>query len=145
MDKKIFILLIVLNSCLLAAGIVMIFTNCSIYGNWWPLLSILVFLVGLVPPILCNAYQFGFDKTDSILFDNTSDAELGGILSWLLTGCFITIGYSIPVELFRTNLLPWIPMWLTVGGGSIILIAIALFRQLLVSNHGYNNSLNLFP
>ena len=81
MDKKIFILLIVLNSCLLAAGIVMIFTNCSIYGNWWPLLSILVFLVGLVPPILCNAYQFGFDKTDSILFDNTSDAELGGILN----------------------------------------------------------------
>lgn len=144
MDKKIYILLIVLNSCLLAAGVVMIFTNCSIYGNWWPLLSILVFLTGLVPPILCNAYQFGFSRMDSVLFDNTSEAELGGILSWLLTGCFVTIGYAIPVELFRTSLLPWIPMWLTIGGGSIILIAIALFRQ-LIANKWNNNGFDFFP
>lgn len=65
------------------------------------------------------------------LFDTQDSAQMGGILSWLLFGVCLTIGYGIPIELWRVKTLSLVPMFLTLGGGTVILIAILIFVKVI--------------
>lgn len=125
------IIFIILNSILLACGILMIFINCIIYQNWWPVFSIVVFCGGLCFPILCNACSLSASESDMFLFDTQDSAQMGGILSWLLFGICITIGYGIPIELWRVHTMSLTPMFLTIGGGTVILAAILIFVKVI--------------
>jgi hypothetical protein len=129
---KYFILVISGNAILLAIGILMIFIPSIIFNNYWSLLSILLFLVSFIFPILCNAFRFdSAQSSDSYLFSDGHEAELGGMISWFVMGIFITMGYSIPFELWRTKLMNPIGMGMTMGGGTIILASILLFSQVV--------------
>jgi len=122
---------IVANAILMACGILMIIIPSVIYDNYWALLTILVFTVSLVFPISCNACVVGGDTTTDPFMDSSSDVELGPMLSWLLLGIFVTIGYSIPFELWRGGKMNPVGMGLTMGGGTVILVAVLIFSQII--------------
>ena len=107
----------------------MIIIPCAIIGNWWPLLSILFFVISLVFPILTGACQFG--AREDFLYDNDS-GELGGSLAWLITGIVITVGFSIPFELYRLGSMALLEFLLTLGGGLTILTSILCFKIFLI-------------
>jgi hypothetical protein len=121
------IIIITFNAIFLACGILMIFIPSVIFNNYWALLSILVFSTSLLFPVLCGALKFKRENLDSYLFDEPSDQDLGAMLAWFLWGVFISIGYAIPFELWRTNLMNAIGMGTTMGGGTVILISILVF------------------
>ncbi len=60
------------------------------------------------------------------------------MVAWLTVGIMISIGYSIPFELFRLSSMPLVEMLLTMGGGTIILTSILLF-QFVVVKRGSNS------
>lgn len=126
------------NAVLLAGGILMIFIPCIVFDNYWALLSVLTFLLSLTFPVLCNAYQIGGSSNyaDAYLFADSSSAELGGMLSWLLLGVFVTVGYGIPFELWRSKLMNLAGMILTMSGGTIILASIFLFFSIFHTQRG---------
>lgn len=111
----------------------MIFIPCIIFNNYWALLSVMLFLMSLTFPVLCNAHHVGEDSYE--LFSDNTSAEIGGMLSWMLLGIFITVGYGIPFELWRSGLMNVIGMSLTMVGGTIILAAIFVFFKLIGVNH----------
>ncbi len=63
------------------------------------------------------------------------------MIAWLTVGIMITVGYSIPFELFRQASMPLVEMLLTMGGGTIILASILLFQFVVIrkgsSDDGY--------
>jgi hypothetical protein len=137
------VLLITLNSIGLAGGILMIFIPAIIVHNYWPFLSIFIFAVSLIFPALCNAMNITSESSasDAWLFDSGNDAELGGTLSWLATGVCLVIGYGIPFELWRTNSMNTMQMWMTFGGGSVIMASISLFAILILQIGKQDNAL----
>jgi len=127
MNKQ--ILYITANAMLMASGILMIIIPSVIYDNYYALLSILVFSVSLIFPIMCNACSIGSGTHDSV-FDGDAE-ETGRMLSWLLLGIFVTVGYSIPFELWRSHKMSAVGMGLTMGGGTVILTAVLIFSQVV--------------
>lgn len=126
------VLLITMVSVLLASGILMIIVPSIIVNNYWSLLSIFIFATSLIFPFLCNACAISSNTIESFLFDDGGQAELGGMLSWLLTGALITIGYAIPFELWRVNRMQLVEFILTACGGTVILVAILTFQFVLM-------------
>jgi len=127
------ILIIVSISVFLSLGILMIIIPCILAVNWWPLLSIFVFFFSFGFPILTNSCAFA-DSGD-FLYDNMDSRDLAALVSWFATGIMITIGYAIPVELFRVSDMILVEMLLTIGGGTIILSSIILFQIFIISKH----------
>lgn len=126
MNKQ--ILYIVANAMLMASGILMIIIPSVIFNNYYALLSILVFSISLIFPISAKACTFG--NVESHWMDDSS-GETGPMLSWFLLGVFVTIGYSIPFELWRAAKMNAVGMGLTMGGGTVILAAVLIFSQIL--------------
>lgn len=118
------ILIITAISIVLSCGILMIIIPCAIIGNWWPLLSIFFFVVSLIFPILCGQKnEYSYDDHNS---------ELGGMLAWIMAGIVLTVGFSIPFELFRLNNMKLVEFLLTLGGGLVILTAVVCFKVFLI-------------
>lgn len=115
------------NALVLASGILMIVIPAVIFNNYWPLLSILVFCISLVFPFLCGAFEIGASNSWG---GDEGTQELGPMLSWVILGVFVTIGYAVPFELWRSDSVNAIGMGLTMGGGTVIMVAILVFTQL---------------
>lgn len=126
------ILIIVGISVLLSGGILMIIIPCILVSNWYPLLSIFVFATSFIFPIMTNTCTTSSSDDSGYLYDDPSQHELGAMVAWLTVGILITIGYSIPFELFRVSSMPLVEMLLTMGGGTIILASILLFQFVVV-------------
>ncbi len=97
-------------------------------------MSIFVFATSFIFPILCNACAVSSDS--SFLFDSGDAHELGSSLAWLMTGILVTIGYSIPFEMFRVTLMPLVEFLLTCGGGTVILVSIIVFQFVVIRTNG---------
>ncbi len=121
------ILLIVLNSALLAAGVLLIIFSCALYHNWWPLMMIFVFVASTVFPLMCN----GCKMEDANEFPDPTRDEIGPMLGWFMVGLFLVMGYSIPIELMRKGLFHLTGFWMSMSGGTVILMAIVLFIKIL--------------
>lgn len=124
---KLNVVLVAVNAVILAAGILLIVIPSIIFNNYWPFMSVLVFALSLVFPFLCNGFDF---ENDSWSTPN----ETAGTLGWLFFGIMVTIGYSIPFELWRASSMSPIAMGLAMGGGTVILGAVFFFGFLLRRN-----------
>jgi hypothetical protein len=123
---------IVLDSALLATGILLVLVACIQYANWWPLLTIFVHFFAIVCPIVCGGCSgIGLSEDDQWLTDNGSGARSLALISWLLVGFFVVIGYAIPAILLRGEYLPEVGLLFTFAGGTIILISILLFTRVV--------------
>ena len=71
------------------------------------------------------------DDYESLFDDDDAGLITPGSLSWLCLGFFIVIGYAIPIELFRGNLLTEQGVYLTLSGGTVILGAVLIFVRLI--------------
>lgn len=121
------ILLIVLNSALLAAGVLLIVFSGALYHNWWPLMMIFVFLISAAFPLMCSGCKV---ETVNDFMDSSRD-EIGPMLGWFMVGLFLVIGYSIPIELVRKGLFHETGFWMSMSGGTVILMAMVLFIKIL--------------
>jgi hypothetical protein len=128
-----FLLFIILDATLFAAGILAIIIPCIVANNFYALLSILVFSFSLLFPFLCNAFSFeSMAQSDAWLFEDNEQAEFGKSLAWLFMGTLISIGFSIPFLLWRSHQMVVWNMATTMGGGTLILLAIALFAHFII-------------
>ena len=114
------------NSILLAAGILLIIFSCIIYDNWWPLMMIFIFVASIIFPSICGSCEISQQED----FMGDSD-EIGPMLSWVFVGMFIVFGYTIPIELLRRNIIEIGGVYMSVSGGTIILMAIMLFVRIV--------------
>lgn len=121
------ILLIVLNSALLATGVLLIVFSCALYHNWWPLFMVFVFIASCIFPLMCNACKM----EDPNEFMDSNRDEIGPMLGWFMVGLFLVLGYSIPIELVRKGLFHLTGFWMATGGGTVMLMAIVLFIKIL--------------
>lgn len=115
--------LIVLNSALLATGVLLIIFSCVLFHNWWPICMIFLFLLSSFFPLLFGGCQL--EEND---YDHD---EIGPMLGWFMVGLFLVLGFSIPMELVRKGLFEWSGFGMTTSGGVIILTAIVLFIKIL--------------
>ena len=129
------LLIIITNSILLGLGILGIIIPNIINSNWYSLFTILVFSISIVFPLMCNALNVsgGYSQSDILFMDDGDGSgenmEKSKALSWTLAGIMITVGYSIPFLLWRNKHMPILNMSLTMAGGTVILIAIAIFAK----------------
>jgi len=129
--------IIICNSIFLGSGILGIIIPNIINSNWYSLFTITMFAFSIIFPLMCNALNVSGNYSQSdILFmdddDNNDGADKGKTLSWCLTGITVTVGYAIPFLLWRNKEMPILNMALAMGGGSIILVAIAIFVKFVL-------------
>jgi hypothetical protein len=105
------LIIIIANSILLAAGLLLLLFACILYSTGWPTLIALVFGLGLAIPIL-----FGLMEP----------------LCWVFVGIFLVIGYTIPIELFRKHVFSEGGLAMTMSGGSTIIVAGVVFLHTFV-------------
>lgn len=121
------IALLAANSAFLASGILLIIFSCIIYGTWWPLMMIFVFAASIIFPTICGACKI----EDSNDFMDPDRDEIGPMLAWFMVGLFLVIGYAIPIELLRKQAFELGGVYMSTGGGTIILFAIILFVKIV--------------
>jgi len=133
MNKKT-LALILSNALLLSTGIILILVSCIQYDNWWPFLTIFVNMFAIFFPTFCGGCALGdSDEYGSMWNEGDNDASVTpASISWLFLGFFIIVGYAIPIELFRGNLITEQGVYLTVSGGTTILAAILIFVRLIL-------------
>lgn len=119
--------LIISNSALLATGILLIIFSCVIYETWWPLMMIFVFSASIIFPSMCDSCRIESSQD----FADPDRDEIGPMLSWVFVGIFLVVGYAIPIELLRRNAFSLGGVYMSVGGGTIIIMAIILFVKIV--------------
>eukprot|EP00834_Sanchytrium_tribonematis_P003168 NODE_114_length_18474_cov_1.567510.p13 type:complete len:122 gc:universal NODE_114_length_18474_cov_1.567510:10808-11173(+) len=104
----------------LATGTLLVILSCAVYDNWFPLLSVLFFL--LAP--LCKC----FDRD-----------ELGGAnqIIQFFTACFICSGIFLPLVLFNNAVLTIGATAMVIVGGIIVYSSILLYNYLYSGDSMY--------
>lgn len=120
------IMILVFNSSLLAAGIILILIPCIQYGNWWPLLTIFVHFFAVIFPVMCGGCSFGSDN-----WSYSGGDETLAMVSWLLVGIFVVLGYAMPAILLRGGMIPKTGLILSFAGGTTILLSILFFVRVV--------------
>ncbi|MDB9801212.1 Vps55 family protein [Flavobacteriaceae bacterium] len=124
MNTKQFYILIA-NALLASIGIMLILISSFQYNNWWPFITIFVHLVALFFPTLCG----GCSTSDTWSYD--PDEITPASISWVFLGFFVTVGYMIPIELYRVDMISETGVYLTIAGGTTVLLSILIFVRLL--------------
>ena len=128
---------------MLAAGILLVLVACIQYGNWWPLVTIFVHFFAILCPLTCGGCAgIGAPDEDAWLTDGADGgARTLVLVSWLLVGFLVVLGYAIPAILLRGQYIPEEGLLLTYGGGTTILISILVFTRVVYfqpqSDHAY--------
>lgn len=110
---------VILNSALLAGGILIVLITCFEWHNFYPLLTILVDVLAITQLMMCGT------TTDS------DEGHLGIQLSWMLFGLFVVTGYAVPALLWRDGAIPEQALYFTWGGGTVILASMIIYMKLI--------------
>lgn len=139
--KKRFILLFFAALCL-AIGVFLVLFSAIHFSSVYALFTVVVHSCAIFFPALCGGCSISFSSSsaDSALWGESGDYAVGAKLSWVLLGMFIILGYAIPIELFRGNLIPEIAVYLCLTGGTVILASIFLFVKLIYFNSQDENA-----
>jgi len=125
MNKNFYIL--IANAILLASGIMLVLVSAVQYTNFWPFIIIFVNMFAIMWPTLCG----GCSLQEEFSYQGNEGSITPGSVSWVLLGFFVTVGYAIPIELFRANKLTETATYLTLAGGTTMLAAILVFIRVL--------------
>lgn len=121
--------LILSNAIFLSTGIILILVSCIQFDNWWPFLTVFINMFAIFFPTFCGGCSM--DEFNFSSWDEDSDRITPASLSWLCLGFFIIMGYAIPIELYRGNLLSEQGVYLTLSGGTVILASILIFVRVI--------------
>jgi len=128
--KNSVIVLTVIDSILLAGGIILILIPCIQYNNWWPLITIFVHFFAILFPVTCGGCNISGNSDDLDFRLDSSDPQLA-IVSWVFVGVFVVLGYAIPAILLRARKIPEAGLLFAFGGGTLILISILVFVRVV--------------
>ena len=124
MNNKRFYILFA-NAILAASGIMLVLVSAFQYNNFWPIIIIIIDLFAVAWPSICGGCSM--DEHNTLYGSGFEENEGPASISWILLGFFVTIGYAIPIELYRTKSLSQIPTYMTILGGTIILSSVLVY------------------
>uniref|UniRef100_A0A7N0ZUW5 Vacuolar protein sorting 55 n=1 Tax=Kalanchoe fedtschenkoi TaxID=63787 RepID=A0A7N0ZUW5_KALFE len=110
-----------LLAILVSGGIVLQILSCALYNNWWPMLSLMMYVL-LPMPLLF----FAGSEATSIFSESTSgwaDATK------FLTGASAVGSIAIPVILKHAGVIGWGALAMTLSSFFIFVLAIVCFIQ----------------
>ena len=119
-NKRLYILFA--NAILAASGIMLVLVSAFQYSNFWPIVIIVIDIFAVTWPTMCGGCSISDDD-----YYGSSYSDGHASFSWVLLGIFITVGYAIPIELYRTNSLTEMATYMTILGGTIILASILMY------------------
>jgi len=119
------------DAIILATGMLLVFLACR-YGTWHPLWTVVFHGAAFIWPVLCGACDFV--DMDNPWSDWGEDAVIGNLqdFSFFLMAFFIMSGFALPIVLYHNTVLPMAAAYLTLSGGTLILISIIIFIRLFV-------------
>ncbi|KAL8167868.1 hypothetical protein V2J09_009367 [Rumex salicifolius] len=117
-----------LLAILVSSGIVLQILACALYSNWWPMLTVLMYVLLPMPLIL-------FAGSDaSTLFTESGNAWVDA--TKFLTGASTVGSIAIPVILKHAGVIGWGAMLMEFSSFFIFVIAIMSFIK-INDNNGY--------
>lgn len=133
---------IIFLSALLASGFLLILLSCALFNNYQPLWVILIFLMAPLPNILANSIENSRD--DFLTFSNDHNNNPTGLqeVCKYLTGILIVSGISLPLVLFRCNIIQLGSMIMSIIGGLIVYIDIIIFIWFFSEEEEENDDFN---
>lgn len=120
--------LLISNSLLLAAGILLVVFACILYHTGWPLLMILCFSGGIFILTLCGSLRISGLTED--LFGE-GEGSWRHRFSYALASALTTLGFFIPVTLLRKQVFQLGGLYMSISGGTVILMACILFVKIV--------------
>lgn len=127
--------IVLVNSVLLAAGILLVLVACFQYSNFFPFLTIIINTLAVLQLMICGACS-GNDDDAGGFGDHTEYQYMAGVqLSWWIFGMLIVMGYAIPSLSYRAGDFAEVALYLTWGGGTIIVTAMIVYMKLLYKEH----------
>ncbi|XP_043715497.1 vacuolar protein sorting-associated protein 55 homolog [Telopea speciosissima] len=107
---------------LVSAGIVLQILACALYNNWWPMLTVLMYIL-LPMPLMFLA---GSDT--SSLFSESENSWVDA--SKFLTGASVVGSIAIPSILKHADIIGWEALAMEISSFLVFLIAIGCFVQM---------------
>ncbi|QPG75524.1 hypothetical protein FOA43_002879 [Brettanomyces nanus] len=117
-------------SILIAVGFLNIVLSCALYDNWLPLTVVAIFLAAPIPNSLAQCVSTSYDS--NFLGDYDDDGSMGNPVvdfCHFLTGFLVLGGTFLPLVLYHCHLIKIGSLALSLTGGFIIYISIALFTM----------------
>ncbi|XP_054809516.1 vacuolar protein sorting-associated protein 55 homolog [Prosopis cineraria] len=111
-----------LLALLVAGGIVLQILACALYDNWWPMLSVIMYVL-LPLPLLFSA---GSDDYSSL---SESDSNWVNVTKFL-TGASAIGSIAIPVILKHAGVIGWGAMAMELGSFFVLVFAIMCYIRL---------------
>lgn len=130
MNKTLSILLNVSIAFLFGCGIMLVLFSSLYFNSWWGFLTIFVNILSVCIPWVFGECGSNSDM-DMSFYGDTGDSLTAGMLSWAMMGFFIVIGYFVPIEMYRANILKEASVFITMAGGTLLLISIVVFFRVL--------------
>mmetsp|Transcript_11066 Transcript_11066/g.31038 ORF Transcript_11066/g.31038 Transcript_11066/m.31038 type:complete len:162 (-) Transcript_11066:309-794(-) len=120
---------------LLASGVMLNILACSLYSSWWSFFVVVCYVAAPLPDFAmrhircicggyCEAEEDGFTDGDEELppiREGLMDA------AYFLTGALVASGLLLPLVLGHTHVISTIPMLMSLVGGVLVYIAIAVY------------------
>ncbi|KAK9094520.1 hypothetical protein Scep_025989 [Stephania cephalantha] len=116
---------------LVAAGIVLQILACALYNNWWPMLTVLMYIV-LPMPLLF------FMGSDNSFFDGGTENSWVDFTKFL-TGASAVGSIAIPVILKHANVIGWGALAMELSSFFVFVLAIVCYIFINDDNSGYSS------
>lgn len=120
---------ILLLSCLMTLGFVLIVLSGALYENWLTLIVVAMFLLAPLPNSLC-----GHTTSDDFMSDAP---DLLADFGRFLTGFFLMSGVALPVVLAHVGLINTNAMLMSLAGGGIVYISLITFGTFFYESDEY--------
>ncbi|KAG0453014.1 hypothetical protein HPP92_025678 [Vanilla planifolia] len=131
MSRRIFTCLLTGKLALLAimvtAGIVLQVLACAVYNNWWPMLTVVMYVLMPMPLL----FFVGSDSTSLM----SSDADSWVNVAKFLTGASIVGSIAIPSILRHSGTICWGAFGMELSSFFVFGLAIVLFLQMNNENN----------
>lgn len=114
---------VILNSALLAAGILIVLITCIEWDNYYPLFTVLCDVAAITQLMLCGTCHAAHDYGDEYQFPAQ--------FSWMVFGLLLIFGYAIPSLLWRAGSIPDVALYWTLGGSTVIVSAMMVYMKLI--------------
>ncbi|KAJ6835115.1 vacuolar protein sorting-associated protein 55-like protein [Iris pallida] len=111
-----------LLAILVSGGIVLQVLACALYNNWWPMLTVVMYVL-LPMPLLF----FGGSDSSSLM---SGDGNRWVNFTKFLTGASVVGSFAIPSILKHADVIGWGALWMELSSFFIFVIAILWFLQM---------------
>ncbi|PVU97364.1 hypothetical protein BB561_000573 [Smittium simulii] len=109
-----------------ALGFLLSFLSCALYGNWLPLISVILFVLTPLPNSI-----FGNYTTNDVLEDSVSHvADVGRFL----TAVLMVSALALPITLLHVGIINSSSAFMSISGGLLIYSTMMIYSSIVTRN-----------